>query len=299
MSKGAVTITHAEALRLIDEQIGERVYLGVLLAPPEAGSDDSEAIRFVERQGRLSNPLAPRPPRTETNVGLYGFGREGIDSYPFPPMAETIQLRDNGIDFLLAGGSSIRIAWRGSSEVGDGPDAGKLGRLRLLGIAREGESAGDDASLDLQRFLAEARRAKAEVLSANPTDFSFENKTGEKRRIWELTVRVMPADESAFEATAEVAWPRIGEIEERLERGELLTGVPAETEVLEVAFEPGNREQVMAFPADEDSGEPLRFRAMVVGRAVRSVDDDVPTEREPTEVQEGYRQGSCHTRTCP
>lgn len=44
------------------------------------------------------------------------------------------------------------------------------------------------------------------------------------------------------------------EIEQRLERGEFFTGVPAETLALEVAFDPANREQVIAFPADDGGG---------------------------------------------
>lgn len=225
------------------------------------------------KDGRLGNPLRDRPPRLEDDIGFYGFGREGFDAFPLPPLTGTIQLRDNGIDFLISETASIRIAWRGSEEIGDGPDAGHLGRLRILGLAREDESASDDASLDLQRFLGEAKRARSEVLSASPTDFSFRTKAGEGRRIWELKVRVLPEDEVAFEATAEVAWPLSETIEERLENGEFLTGLPAETEVLEVAFDPGNREQVMALAADDgDAGQMLKFRAMIVGRAMGSED---------------------------
>jgi hypothetical protein len=232
-------------------------------------------VPFIQKKGRLGNPFQDRPPRLEDDTGYYGFGPKGTDAFPLPPLAGTTQLRDNGIDFLISETASIRIAWRGSEEIGDGPDAGHLARLRILGLAREDESARDDASLDLQRFLAEANQARAEILSAKPTDFSFKTKAGEGRRIWELEVRVLPEDEAAFEATAEVAWPLSETIEERLERGEFLTGVPAETRVLEVAFDQGNREQVMAFPADQDGDAPaLTFRGMIVGRSLSSTDDD-------------------------
>jgi hypothetical protein len=278
MSKDAVTIEHAEALRLIDEQIGERVYLALFVTRAESESGEEGPIPFIHMTGRMGNALAPKPPRLEPDIGYYGFGREAFDAFPFPPLVGTIQLRDNGIDFLVSDTISIRVAWRGSKEIGDGPDPGKLARLRLLGVAREDESATDDASLDLQRFLAEAKRARAEILSASPTDFSFKNKVGEGRRIWELTVRVMPEGESAFEARAEVAWRQMEGVEERLQRGEFLTGVPAETEVLEVAFDPGNREQVMAFGADGGGDErALRFKGMIVGRSVGSGEgDDMP-----------------------
>lgn len=271
MSGDAVSITHDEALRLIDKQVGERIYLGLFLTRSESKSGEEGPVPFVQKEGRLENPFRDRPPRLEEDIGYYGFGREGADAFPIPPLTGTTQLRDNGIDFLISETASIRIAWRGSEEIGDGPDAGHLGRLRILGLAREDKSAKDDASLDLQRFLAEASRARAEILSASPTDFSFKTKAGEGRRIWELQVRVLPEDEAAFNAVAEVAWPLSDRVEERLGRGEFLTGVPAETQVLDVAFDQGNREQVMAFSANQDGDAPvLRFSAMVVGRSSSS-----------------------------
>jgi hypothetical protein len=279
MSEDAVSITHTEALRLIDEQVGERIYLALFVKRAESDSGEEGPMPFIQKTARLGNPLQDRPPRLEDDIGYYGFGREGIDNaFPLPPLAGTVQLRDNGIDFLISETTSIRIAWRGSKEIGDGPDAGHLGRLRILGVAREDESASDDRSLDLRRFLAEASRARAEILSASPTDFPFKTKAGEKRRIWELKVRVMPEDEAAFEATAEVAWPLSETIEERLERGEFLTGVPAETQVLDVAFDQGNREQVMALAPEADGEAPmLKFRGMIVGRSLNSTDGGMPS----------------------
>jgi hypothetical protein len=229
-SEDAVAITHAEALRLIDEQVGERIYLALSLARTESESGEEGPIRFIQKIGRLGNPFQDRPPRLEDDIGYYGFGRDGIDAFPIPPLTGTTQLRDDGIDFLISETASIRIAWRGSEEIGDGPDAGHLGRLRILGLAREEE------------------------------------------------VRVLPEDEAAFEATAEVAWPLSATIEQRLERGEFLTGAPAETQVLDVAFDQGNREQVMALAPESDGDPPtLRFRGMIVGRSLDSADDDAPS----------------------
>jgi hypothetical protein len=287
MSGDAVSITHAEALRLLDEQVGERVYLALFLTRAESESGDEGPMPFIQKKGRLGNPFQDRPPRLEDDIGYYGFGSEGVDAFPLPPLTGTTQLRDNGIDFLISETASIRIAWRGSEEIGDGPDAGHLGRLRILGLAREDESAKDDASLDLRRFLAEASRARAEVLAASPTDFSFKTRAGEERRIWELKVRVLPEDEAAFEATAEMAWPLSQAIEERLELEEFLTGIPAETQVLEVAFDEGNREQVMASTPECDGDPPaLRFRALMVGRSLSSAGDGAPSPREPAEGQD-------------
>jgi hypothetical protein len=282
MSDDAVGITHTEALRLIDEQVGERVYLALFVRRTESESGEEGPIPFIHMTGRLGNPLPERAPRLDPDVGYYGFGREAFDAFPFPPLVGTTQLRDNGIDFLISDTASIRVAWRGSKEIGDGPDARKLARMRLLGMAREDESARDDPSLDLQRFLAEASRARAEVLSATPTDSSFKDKAGKRRRIWELAVRVLPDEEADFEASVEVAWLRSETIEERLERGEFLTGVPVETQVLDVAFDPGNREQVMALALDGDGDPPrLRFRGMIVGRSLNSTDGDVSPQQEP------------------
>jgi hypothetical protein len=279
MSEDAMSITHAEALRLIDEQIGERLYLALFVKRAESESGDEGPMPFIQKTGRLGNPFQDRSPRLEDDIGFYGFGPEGVDAFPLPPLTGTTQLRDNGIDFLISDTTSIRIAWRGSKEIGDGPDAGHLGRLRILGLAREDESASDDLNLDLRRFLAEAGRARAEVLSASPTDLSFKTKSGERRRIWELKVRVLPEDEVAFEATAEVAWPLSETIEERLENGESFTGVPAEAQVLDVAFDQGNREQVMALAPESSDGDPptLRFRGMIVGRSLKQTDDSMPS----------------------
>jgi hypothetical protein len=225
--------------------------------------------------GRLGNPLGDRPPRLETDIGYYDFG---IDALAIPPLVGKVRLRDNGIDFLISDTTSIRIAWRGSKEIGDGPDTGKLSRLRILGVAREDETARDGVSLDLRRFLTEAKRAKAEVRSASPIDFSFKTKGGEGRRIWNLRVRVLPEDAAAFVASAEVAWPLSKAVEERLERGKSLTGVPDETQIIDVAFDRGNRDQVMALAAKADSGPPtFRFKGMIVGRSPDSAGEAAPS----------------------
>ncbi|HKB51366.1 MAG TPA: hypothetical protein VKC63_08045 [Solirubrobacterales bacterium] len=51
-------------------------------------------------------------------------------------MAGTVCLRDNGIDFRPSDGALIRVAWRGSSEVGDWrPTREALAKFNELGIA--------------------------------------------------------------------------------------------------------------------------------------------------------------------
>ena len=260
-----VSVSHAEALRLIDERLGERAYLGIRVALAEGASKD-RAVSFVETHGRLSNPLAHDPPRLDPDVGYYAFGSAASEAYPFPPMAGTIRLRDHGLDFLVAEGVSIRVAWRGSSEVGEGPDAGSLARLRILGVASVDSDRGDDASVELQRFLAEAREAPGEILQATPTDFTFEDELGGPMRIWDVRVRVLPEGEQPFETNVEVPWRQVKEIEERLEQGELLTGVSAETQTLRVAFEPSDHGQAMVLPdASGDAPPPPGFTHWIAG----------------------------------
>lgn len=288
MSGDAVSITHAEALRLIDDQVGEPVYLALFIRRVESESGEEGPMPFVQQRGRLWNPFQDRPPRLEEDIGYYSFDRDGVEAFPFPPLTGTTQLRDNGIDFLISETASIRVAWRGSKEIGDGPDAGHLGRLRILGVAREDESAGDDASLDLRRFLAEASRARAEILSASPTEFSFKTETGEARRIWELEVRVVPEGAAAFKAKTEVAWPLSEAVEEKLGRGEFLTGVPAETRVLNVAFDQGSRDQVMALPTETDGDAPaLTFRGIIVGRSLNPTGNEAASQPRPADGQAG------------
>jgi hypothetical protein len=267
MSTGRETVTHEEALRLIDERIGERAQLGLFLASADGdGSGATEGrVMFLGRGGRLFNPLEPRPPRLEPDVGYYGFGPDGTDAYPLHPIAETIELRDCGIDFHLQGGALIRVAWRGSTEIGDGPDPGKLARLRQMGAASEDESRQDDASIELRRFLREASRARAEVLSARPTE---QRNREDGRRIWELRLRVEPPEGASFEAGAEVIWPANEEIDGRLADGEMLTCMPVSREEIEVAYDPERPEEVMAYPDCASEPAPIALRIAIVGKSM-------------------------------
>jgi hypothetical protein len=123
-------ITHAEALRLIEEHMGDKVYLGILVATDPA-DDAVDPVDVISVIGRLDNPLAPKPPRLEGDKAIYSVGKGG----PFPmfhlhPMSGTIHVRDNGVDFRVADTVSIRVAWRGSKEIGDWrPDPESIARL--------------------------------------------------------------------------------------------------------------------------------------------------------------------------
>jgi hypothetical protein len=126
-------ITHAEALRLIDEHIGEKVYFGVLVARGDDQGDDP--VPILDVVGKLGNPLEPKPPRLNPDDGLYRVGGHMGDWLRLAPMTGTVHLRDSGIDFRLADGVTVRVAWPGSNEVGDwGPTAESLGRLNSVGI---------------------------------------------------------------------------------------------------------------------------------------------------------------------
>lgn len=126
-------ITHAQALDLIEEHLGEQVYLGYLFAPPH-GSTGDDFVGVEEKTGVLANPFGDaRPPRLEPDIGAYelGTGR----SFYLSPMAGTVCLRDNGIDFRPGENALIRVAWRGSSEVGDWrPTREALAKFNELGI---------------------------------------------------------------------------------------------------------------------------------------------------------------------
>jgi hypothetical protein len=65
MADGA--ITHAEALDLIEEHIGEQVYMGFLVAGVDDRADDIKPVQHLV--GELENPLEPRPPRLEPDFG--------------------------------------------------------------------------------------------------------------------------------------------------------------------------------------------------------------------------------------
>jgi len=90
-------ITHAEALRLIDEQIGEKVYLALLVTPGDP-EDPENPLPVFHMIAPLRNPLAPKPPRLEAERGFYEVGNL---HFLFAPMTGTIHLRDNGVDFRV------------------------------------------------------------------------------------------------------------------------------------------------------------------------------------------------------
>jgi hypothetical protein len=124
-------ITHAEALDLIEEHLGEQTYFGVLVASAE---DHAKWEPLDHRQGQLTNSLAPRPPRLEPDQGYYTLGNHAGSAFHLPPMAGTVHLRDNGIDFRVAETALVRVAWRGSSEVGDWrPTQETLEKLHSIG----------------------------------------------------------------------------------------------------------------------------------------------------------------------
>ena len=123
------TITHAQALDLIDEHLGDRVYFGLLVA---RGDDSGELAPVDQVVAVLTNPMDPAPPRLETDCGFYEVGSH---SFNLEPMAGTVHLRGNGIDFRIADTALIRIAWRGSREVGDWrPTREALAKLNAVGI---------------------------------------------------------------------------------------------------------------------------------------------------------------------
>ena len=244
-------MTHAEALRLIDERIGEKVYVGFLVA--RADPDDPEGpLPFVHSLGPLKNALAPKPPRLDPEVGYYELGGEALC---FAPMTGTIHLRDNGVDFRVADTVSIRVAWRGSKEVGN-PWSNPA---------------------DLSRYIANGQRARAEILEATPTEHKVA--AGEdERRIWSLRLRVHPDGEPAFEAMAEHGFRPSPDFETKIERGYSFNMVPEGVAEVEVLYDPDDHEQVIVSPQDAEDGGPrgLRLRGIVGRPLERSADDDTP-----------------------
>jgi hypothetical protein len=123
------TITHSQALDLIDEHLGDKVYLGFLVA---RGDGSGELTPVEHAIAVLANPLDPAPPRLDPEVGFYEVGSRSI---ALGPMAGAVYLSDSGTDFRVADTALIRIAWRGSSEVGDWrPTQETLTKLNAVGI---------------------------------------------------------------------------------------------------------------------------------------------------------------------
>jgi hypothetical protein len=124
-------ITHLQALDMIEEHLGDQAYFGFLVA---SGDKGGELVPIDAHTGVLINPMEPRPPRLEPDQGLYAIGVPG-NSYHLPPLSGTVYLRDDGIDFRVAETALIRVAWRGSAEVGDWrPTREGLDKLNSIGV---------------------------------------------------------------------------------------------------------------------------------------------------------------------
>jgi hypothetical protein len=123
------TITHADALELIDAHLEERVYFGFLVSD----KNDPRKLTPVEHViASLKNPMDPRPPRLESEVGFYEIGGHTLSLAAMPG---TVHRRDNGIDWRVADTVLIRIAWRGSTEVGNWrPSPEALAKFNAVGI---------------------------------------------------------------------------------------------------------------------------------------------------------------------
>jgi len=254
MSKGT-PIPHPEALRLIDARIGETVSLSLLVG--RADPDDPEGpTPFVNKVGTLENPLEPKPPRLDPDVGFYGMGGE---SFCFPPMAGTIELRDDGVDFHVAETVSIRLAWRGSEEMG----------------------SHWSNPADVPRLMARGQRARAEILTASPTG----HKVGageDERRIWSLRLRVHPDGEPAFEARAEHGFRLSPDFEEKIERGHSVDMLPAGRAEVEVAYDPDDREWVIVRPLADGDGSTQGIRLSgIVGLPPGQLPGGIAPPRRP------------------
>lgn len=252
MSEDAVSITHEEALRLIDEQVGEYVYLGLFVTRAQSESGEEAPIPFIHMSGRLRNVNEPRPPRLEPDIGYYGFGR-ATDTFPFPPLVGKTQLRDDGIDFLISVTSSIRVAWQGSKEVA----------VRWSNPA------------DVARLLAEGQSARAEILEASATDRKVAA-GGDERRLWQLRLRVYPEEKPAFETTAIHGFRPSPDFEEKIERGDYVKMVPEHTAEVQVLFDPGDPNQVVVRPGEDEGPKGLRLVG-IVGRSLGSTDGETPS----------------------
>jgi hypothetical protein len=111
----AERITYAQALALIEEHIGERVSVDVLVAAPEQLGGTFRPMYSVA--GVLSYPLDPRP---EPEVGYYHLrGNGSFNAFGLYPMAGMIHLREGGIDFRPSEETLVRVAWQAGSEVRD------------------------------------------------------------------------------------------------------------------------------------------------------------------------------------
>ena len=121
------TLTHEQALELIDQRTGEDVYVGFFYAQTTANPYGFVPVQHV--QGKLENDLDPRPPRLDPGHGYYAIGSF---SFGLPPLKGVIHRWGNAIEFRVAEEAVIWIAWRGSLKSENwGPVNDALDRLAL------------------------------------------------------------------------------------------------------------------------------------------------------------------------
>jgi hypothetical protein len=109
------TLTRDQALALVNDHIGEPVYVGLRMVGSEGGS-----YKVFVFQGDLQHqPLSgigsthPLAATLRENFAVYMVGDHFLG---LPPLPGTIRENENGLDFELTDGLILRVQWQASGE---------------------------------------------------------------------------------------------------------------------------------------------------------------------------------------
>ncbi len=112
------TLTREQALLMLNDHIGERVYFGLRVNLAAVDDMIGGLHPVFEVYGELTHPVeggeelaaAAIPPATREIFGyLYKVGEQPV---LLPPLPGTITYQGHGLDFALTAGLTLRVAWK-------------------------------------------------------------------------------------------------------------------------------------------------------------------------------------------
>lgn len=113
MSDG--NLTREQALLMLNDHIGEQVYCGLRVSIDATDDMPAGSHGVIELHGLLAHTVGPQtegPLPDDTTREIFGYLYK-VDEQPvsLPPLPGTISYNGNGLDFALADGLTLRIAW--------------------------------------------------------------------------------------------------------------------------------------------------------------------------------------------
>lgn len=107
-------LSYADALSKLEEHVGERCQFGLWAGDPPVLIDGVIEVRAQEVMW-YSGELVRRTPPLDGTSSMFSIGGRMGPSFFLPPLPGVINERESGLDFELADGLTLRVAWPGPS----------------------------------------------------------------------------------------------------------------------------------------------------------------------------------------